>query len=58
MFLNCYQSPLFEVYNSKDAKTSNGNKEKFKHYSKLIDLSTSVYEYNSILKSKTLYFIF
>lgn len=52
MFLNCYQSPIFEVYNSKDAKNSNGNKEKLKHYSNLIDLKSSVYEYNPILKSK------
>lgn len=52
MFLNCYQSPIFEVYNSKDAKNSNGNKEKLKHYSKLVDLQSSIYEYNSILKSK------
>ncbi|CAD8068568.1 unnamed protein product [Paramecium sonneborni] len=51
MFLNCYQSPIFEVYNSKDAKNSNGNKEKLKHYSKLIDLQSSVYEYNPILKT-------
>ncbi|CAD8059007.1 unnamed protein product [Paramecium primaurelia] len=51
MFLNCYQSPIFEVYNSKDAKNSNGNKEKLKHYSKLIDLQSSVYEYNSVLKT-------
>ncbi|CAK93165.1 unnamed protein product (macronuclear) [Paramecium tetraurelia] len=51
MFLNCYQSPIFEVYNSKDAKNSNGNKEKLKHYSKLVDLQSSVYEYNSLLKT-------